>query len=187
MDVTAGNPLALCELARTLTAAQLTGAEPLPNPLPLGADIAAAFGRQIAALPEGTQRALVVVAAADGASTGTLGHCALSTLGLSLEALGPAEVASLVVIEGRIAKLRHPLVGAAVYHRAESAQRREVHAALAAALDAPGERSRRAWHLAAATLGPDEAVAAELEAAGAGARGVGRPCPRGTPSQRQPR
>ena len=107
--VTAGNPLALCELARTLTAAQLSGAEPLPNPLPLGADIADAFGSQIAALPEGTQRALVVVAAADGASTGTLDR-ALSTLGLSLEALGPAEAASLVAIEGRTAKLRHPLV-----------------------------------------------------------------------------
>ena len=46
MEVTAGNPLALCELARTLTAAQLTGAEPLPSPLPLGADIADAFGRR---------------------------------------------------------------------------------------------------------------------------------------------
>ena len=178
MDVTAGNPLALCELARTLTAAQLTGAEPLPNPLPLGADIAAAFGRQIAALPEGTQRALVVVAAADGASTGTLDR-ALSTLGLSLEALGPAEAAALVVIEPRIAKLRHPLVGAAVYHRADSSLRREVHAALAAALDAPGERSRRAWHLAAAALGPDEAVAVELAAAGAEARGRGAPASAG--------
>ena len=123
MDVTAGNPLALCELARTLTAAQLSGAAPLPSPLPLGADITAAFGRQIAALPPETQRALVVVAAADGASTATLAS-ALSTLGLSLDALAPAEAAALVGIEGRIAKLRHPLVGASVYQRADSALRR---------------------------------------------------------------
>ena len=174
MHVTAGNPLALCELARTLTAAQLSGAAPLPSPLPLGADITAAFGRQIATLPPDTQRALVVVAAADGASTATLAS-ALSTLGLSLDALAPAEAAALVGIEGRIAKLRHPLVGASVYQRADSSLRREVHAALAAALDAPGDRSRRAWHLAAAALGPDEAVAAELEAAGAEARGRGAP------------
>jgi DNA-binding CsgD family transcriptional regulator len=173
-EVTAGNPLALCELARTLSTAQLSGAEPLPTPLPLGADIVEAFGRRIAELPEATQRALVVVAAADGASTGTLDR-ALGTLGLSLEALGPAELARLVAIEGRIAKLCHPLVGAAVYHRAQSTLRREVHAALAAALDAPGERSRRAWHLAAAAVGPDEAVAVELEAAGAEARGRGAP------------
>ena len=178
MEVTAGNPLALGELARTLTAAQLNGAEPLPSPLPFGADIAAAFGRQIALLPEETQRALVVVAAADGASTAALGR-ALSALGFSLDTLGPAEAAALVAVDGRTVKLRHPLVGAALYHRAESAQRREAHAALAAALDGPGERSRRAWHLAAAALGPDEAVATELEAAAAEARGRGAPASAG--------
>jgi DNA-binding CsgD family transcriptional regulator len=179
MELTAGNPLALSELARALTARQLTGAEPLDRRVPIGAAAADAFGRQIARLPEETQRALVVVAAADGVSTVTLGR-ALRTLGLSWEALRPAEAAGLATIEDHVLDLRHPLVRSAAYHRAQEPFRRDAHSALAEALDRPGDRARRVWHLAAATLEADETIAAELEAVGADARARGAPASAGS-------
>ncbi len=57
----------------------------------------------------------------------------------------------------------------AVYAAADPRKRRAAHRALAAAL---GERrpDRRAWHLAAATMGPDEEIAAALEQAAETAR-----------------
>ena len=50
-DATAGNPLALVELARLLTPAQLAGREPLRDPLPSGPDVERAFGARISDLP----------------------------------------------------------------------------------------------------------------------------------------
>ena len=47
--------------------------------------------------------------------------------------------------------------------RSSAPERRDVHAALAAALARPGDIERRTWHRAAASLGPDESVALALE------------------------
>ncbi|GAA1658642.1 helix-turn-helix transcriptional regulator [Actinoplanes couchii] len=55
----------------------------------------------------------------------------------------------------------HPLARSVVYHGTDPQERRAVHAALAAT---PGlEPDRRAWHLAAASPGPDATVSAALE------------------------
>ena len=154
----AGNPLALLELPRVLTAAQ-------PEvPLPLTDRLRAAFESQLAGLPEPT-RTVLLVAAAEG--TGDLAPIlrAAGTLGASLADLDPARAAGLIEVDGGALTFRHPLIRAAVHHAAPLVLRRAVHQALAAALDAPGQADRRAWQLAAAAAGPDEEIAAALERA----------------------
>jgi hypothetical protein len=77
-------------------------------------------------------------------------------------ALAPAEELGLVRVDRTGLQFSHPLVRSAIYHSAPFAQRAAAHRQLAGALhDQP---HRRAWHLAAATLQPDEQVASLLEA-----------------------
>jgi DNA-binding CsgD family transcriptional regulator len=116
-------------------------------------------------LPTATQTLLLVAAVDDG---GVLEEvvCATRALegaGVSLDTVAPAVAAQLVEIEGARLRFRHPLVRSSIYHAAESSERRAAQAALAAVLvDQP---DRRVWHRAAATVGPDEGVASELEEA----------------------
>jgi DNA-binding CsgD family transcriptional regulator len=161
-----GNPLALIELGRALSPDQLAGAEPLPDPLPVGPYLQDALLRPVRALPEPTRRALVVLSADDGAA-GFL-PAALAAEGLATTDLEPAERAGVIAIGPTRALFSHPLVRAAVYQGADATGRRSAHRAHAASATAAGESAldRRAWHLALAATGPDESVAAELEAAG---------------------
>ena len=161
-----GNPLALIELAGALSADQLAGAEPLPDPLPVGPYLREALLRPVRALPEATRRALLVASADDGA-TGFL-VAALAAEGLSMADLEPAEAAGVVAAGPGGLRFSHPLVRAAVYQAADAPARRAAHRAHAASAAALGESAldRRAWHLAMAATGPDASAAAELEAAG---------------------
>jgi DNA-binding CsgD family transcriptional regulator len=164
---TQGNPLALHEATRLLSADQLAGRAALPEPLPLSDLLADAFARRTAALEPDAQRALLV-AAASGDERMAAVVSGLGALGLSPESLRAAEDAGLVSIaDGRLEFL-HPLARSAAYQSGLPAERRRVHAALAEGLRDDPER--RAWHLAAAAVVPDEAVAGELEEAGRAAR-----------------
>ena len=69
---TRGNPLALLELPRGLTPAELAGGFGLPGAAPLSGRIEESFRRRLEALPAGTRR-LLLVAAADPA--GDPGWC----------------------------------------------------------------------------------------------------------------
>jgi DNA-binding CsgD family transcriptional regulator len=158
---THGNPLALLELPRWLTPAQLAGGFGLPGALPLSNTIEDSFGRRAAALPASAQRFLLV-AASDPSGDPTLVSKAAAQLGLDADAAAPAVKAGLVEVGTRV-RFPHPLVRSAVYQAASREQRRQVHGALAEATDPELDPDRRAWHRAQAATGPDEEVAIELE------------------------
>ena len=158
---TRGNPLALLELPRGLTATQLAGGFGLLRAPPLSGRIEESFVRRIAPLPEDT-RLLLLVAAAELVGDPLLLWGAAERLGIAPSAAGAAEAAALLTIGERVI-FRHPLVRSAVYSSAAVEDRRVVHLALAEVTDREFDPDRRAWHLAAAATGPDEEVATELE------------------------
>ncbi|MDX6684784.1 MAG: hypothetical protein QOF86_912 [Baekduia sp.] len=166
-----GNPLALIELPRGLSLAQMAGGFGLPAALSLAGRIEQSFLRRLEAQPADTQR-LMLVAAAEPLGDPALLWRAAERLGIARAALDPAESAALIEIDRRV-RFRHPLVRSAVYRAASAQQRRRVHRALAEATDAETDPDRRAWHLAEATTGPDDDVAAELERAAGRAQARG--------------
>jgi DNA-binding CsgD family transcriptional regulator len=168
---TRGNPLALLELPRDLSAAQLAGGFGLPGAVSLAGRIEESFQRRLQTLPEDTQR-LLLVAAAEPLGNPALLRRAATLLGIVGPVLEPAERVGLLEVHGRV-RFRHPLVRSAIYRAASAEQRRRVHRALAEATDAETDPDRRAWHLAAATAGPDESVAGELERAAGRAQARG--------------
>ncbi len=169
LEATRGNPLAILEAPRVLTRAQLSGREPLNEPLPVGAGVQRSFARRVARLPEQTRRALLVAAASQSRSIDEVRR-ACEVLGIDYAALEPAERDGLIENDGVRIQFGHPLMRAAVYHRAAAPDRRAVHCALASALAGEPFTGQRAWHLAAAAEGADEQVAAVLEEAGREAR-----------------
>jgi DNA-binding CsgD family transcriptional regulator len=166
---TDGNPLALLELPGALTPEQLAGRERLEEPLPVGTTVERAFAGRLELLPEPTRRGLLVLALATVDRVEAVAS-ALSALGLEAGSLEPAEDVRLIEIdEGRVS-FRHPLVRSVLTHAASGSDRRAAHRALAEASTGVADAERRAWHLAGAALGPDEATAAALAEAGARAR-----------------
>jgi DNA-binding CsgD family transcriptional regulator len=161
----AGNPLALVELPVGLRALD-EGAGP-PRWLPLTTRLEQAFGRRAVALPAPT-RMLLLVAALD--EQGGLPEVVRAAAGLlhtayTADDLEPAVAAGLVeTADGRLV-FRHPLMRSAIRQGASPTRLQDAHAALAEALvDDP---DRHIWHHAAASPGPDEAVAMGLESAAA--------------------
>ena len=158
---TRGNPLALLELPRGLTAQELAGGFGLPSAMRLSGGMQENFRRRVEVLPDQTRR-LLLIAAAEPLGDPALVWGAAARLGILAEATRPATEAGLVEFGTRV-RFRHPLVRSAVYGSASPQERQEVHAALAAVTDADQDPDRHAWHRAQAAAGPDEAVAAELE------------------------
>jgi DNA-binding CsgD family transcriptional regulator len=158
---TNGNPLALLELPRGLTPAQLAGGFGLSSAVPLDGRIEESFARQLEALPAQTRR-LVQLAAADPSGDPVLVWRAAGRLAIGAGAAGPAVAAGLAEFGARV-RFRHPLVRSAAYRSASVQTRQELHSALAEVTDRTVDPDRRAWHRAQAAPGPDEDVAAELE------------------------
>ena len=155
---TRGNPLRLLELPREMYAAELSGGFGGLHTSTSATQMEEHYSRRIAALPESTQR-LLLLAAADPTGDATLLWRAAPQLGLARDAAVAAESEQLLDIGARV-RFRHPLVRSAAYAGTVE-DRRAAHRALATATDAQ-DPDRRLWHLAAAAAEPDEAVAAEL-------------------------
>lgn len=168
---TRGNPLALLELPRGLTPAELAFGFGGHGGTPLVSRVEEGFQRRIAALPEDT-RTLLLTAAVEPLGDVPLLWRALERLGVGMDAAAPATAAGLIEIGTRV-RFRHPLVRSASRRSAAPSGLREVHRALAEVTDPGRDPDRRAWHRAHAALGPDEEVAGELE------RSAGRAVARG--------
>jgi DNA-binding CsgD family transcriptional regulator len=156
-----GNPLALLELPRGWTAAELAGGFGLPGAVPLAGRIEESFRRQLGALPAQPRR-LLQLAAAEPTGDPVLVWRAAGRLGICAEAAGPAVEAGLAEFGVRV-RFRHPLVRSAAYWSAPADDLHEIHAALAEVTDPASDPDRLTWHRAAATAAPDEGVATELE------------------------
>jgi len=105
---TQGNPLALLELPRGLTPAELAGGFGLPGAVPLSGRIEESFRRQLDALPPQTRR-LLQLAAADPSGDPVLVRRAAGRMGIPLQAEAAAADADLAEFGMRV-RFRHPLL-----------------------------------------------------------------------------
>jgi DNA-binding CsgD family transcriptional regulator len=166
-EASAGNPFFAVELGRALAARG--DLRPALGPLPIPATLDDLLRERIEALPDSTQPALLLLAAA--------GRPSLALLEQALavdpnDALRPAFDARVVEGDGETVSFTHPLLAASVYSRASPSERRAAHSALAAVADGVEERAR---HLSSSVDEPDEEVAAALESAAEAAFGRGAP------------
>jgi DNA-binding CsgD family transcriptional regulator len=168
---TRGNPLALLELPRSLTAAELELGFGSPDPSAVAGRIEEGYRRQLLHLPIDT-RGLLLTAAVEPLGDVTVLWRAAERLGIDADAAAPAEQAGLITLDGRV-RFRHPLVRSVVYRTASVTDVRAAHRALADVTDSAVDPDRRTWHRAHAVAGSDEAVARELELAADRARGRG--------------
>jgi len=160
---TAGNPLALLELADDPDRLARLGPD---SPLPVSEAVSRAFSDRVKCLPVMARSALIVLAAVSGDLRLATAACAV--LDVDANQLSEAELAQLIEVRNDRAEFRHPLVRSAVYADASPQYRRQVHRAVADVLPVD-DVDRRAWHLAEAALGPDDRVADLLEQAASGA------------------
>jgi DNA-binding CsgD family transcriptional regulator len=153
-----GSPLALREIPALLSTEQCMGRQPLPDPLPVGPGLEMMFRKRLQALPGATRR-LLEAAAADGVADLDV---LLQVTGSREEDVEAAEVGNVVRITGTGIEFVHPLLRSAVYGAMTPTRRRDLHRTLANVI---GDQApdRRAWHLAAASIGPDAEAAHLLE------------------------
>jgi DNA-binding NarL/FixJ family response regulator len=157
-EASGGNPLHASELARAMARAP----EPAPGePLPVPATLEALLQARLLALPRATRRALVVAAL-----------LADPTLDALVAALGSADQVEAAVAravragvlrreEGRV-RFTHPLFASVAARAVQPLERRALHRLLAGVAAEPEAAAR---HLALGAEGPDETIAAAIEAA----------------------
>ena len=170
---TRGNPLALLELPRAWTTAELVEGLAESARVPLTGNLELAFAKRLGELPGDTQTLLTLAAAEPKGDTALLWSAA-QRLGLDWSAAAPAEEAGLIEFWPRV-YFRHPLVRATAYRAAPLRKRLEVHRALAEVTDPIRDADRRAWHRASSTVTHDEGIATELEQSAGRAKARGGP------------
>jgi AAA ATPase domain len=179
---TRGNPLALLDLPRNMSSADLAGGFEILSAADLPRHLEDHYLLRVRELPEATQQ-LLLLAAAEPIGDATVVWRAAHVLGIEGSSLAPAEDAHLVEVGARV-RFQHPLMRSAVYRAAALSERRAAHRALAEVTDPDRDPDRRAWHRAHAAVAVDEEVAAELERSAerdrtdAGSRRKGPACSR---------
>jgi DNA-binding CsgD family transcriptional regulator len=168
---TRGIPLAILELLRDVTPAELAGGFGLAGGVPVSGSMEETFRRRIDGVPSDSRR-LLLLAAADPLGDPLLVWRAAERLGISTDAATAPAQAGLLEFGARV-RFRHPLVRSTVYWSASLEERQEAHRALAEATDAEIDPDRHAWHRANAAPGPDEDVAEELDRSAARAQARG--------------
>jgi DNA-binding CsgD family transcriptional regulator len=171
LDETRGNPLALMQLPRGLTPADLAGGFGFLDARALSSRIEHSFLRRVDALSRETQL-LLLTAAAEPLGDVSLLWRAAERLDIGGDAGLPAEAAGLIELGPRV-RFPHPLIRSAIYRASDPSDRCNVRRALAESTDPVLDPDRRAWHRAYATTAPDEEVAAEMELSSDRARGRG--------------
>ena len=171
LDETRGNPLALIELPRGKTPAELAGGFAFPDPGHLTTRIERSFLERAQKLPRDS-RLLLLTAAADPVGDTALLWRAAKRLGIGTDAAWPAQIAGLIDFGVRV-RFPHPLVRSAIYVASNPSDRRDVHRALADSTDPVLDPDRRAWHRAHATAQPYVEVATEMLRSAGRAQGRG--------------
>ena len=168
LQVAVGNPLALLELPQAVGGLEDSERQWIP----LTKHLEVAFAARLSELPESARWVVLVAALNDKDSLDEILEAAGRLVGqkLSVAELVPAERVRLVSIEGSLVRFRHPLIRTAVHQTATAAERYAAHAALADVLRT--DLARSIWHRAACAIGPDEALAAQLEATASRVRGL---------------
>ena len=159
-----GNPLALLEAARTLTADQRSGRADVPDVFPLGDRLSSVFADRLSALPAPSRTALEVAALESGDELAVI-VAATEALGGRLGDFLAAEQAGLIALgDGRVA-WQHPLLRSAVNELCRGEVRRVAHRALAEVLSRSGRVESELWHRSESTLSTDDALSDRFEAA----------------------
>jgi len=157
-----GIPLRLLEAASAQAPEELAGGFGLPAAVAASDPAGAAIARQLDTLPQAV-RLLLLIAAAEPAGSPVLVWRAADLLGVKA-APETSALTSAIMEFGAPLRFRHPLARSVVYWAASRAERQDAHLALAAGIDPRDDPHRHAWHLAHSSPGPDEDVAATLEA-----------------------
>ncbi|MGH9046801.1 MAG: AAA family ATPase, partial [Acidimicrobiales bacterium] len=154
LTATAGNPAALIDACNRLGEEQLQGWRPLPEPIPLGQGLVAAFAQRLTGMGEDIRYALATAAA--GRLPVSVLEGALEDLGRNLEVLRPAQKAGIVMLRGERLDFAHPLVRASSFWSVPKDLRSRAHAAIARAFTARGQVERSAFHASQHTVRRDE-------------------------------
>ena len=159
---THGNPLAITQLSRGVTAAELSAGFGPSAGLPLSGQIEQSFRRRFEQLSP-TARSLLVLASAEPLGDPAVLRRGAHILGLS-DDLAAADTGGLMMSVGLHVQFEHPLARSAIYGAGTADERRASHRAIAQVLDPDADPERRAWHRSQAATAADEEIAAELEA-----------------------
>ncbi|MDZ7886790.1 MAG: LuxR C-terminal-related transcriptional regulator [Mycobacterium sp.] len=157
LHVAAGNPLVLRHLPDALTPEQLSGAQLLPEHIPLVGDLRAVFSRQ---LPRPGTAGRTLLELASLSADGSWSVLRSMRPGIAEAALHTLEDSGLAALHSGRLTLQHPLLRSATVAAMSHQQQRRLHLEFADCTALSD--TVRLVHRAHGTLGPDEALVDEL-------------------------